>query len=197
MIKAPLCATIPSFAINVGIFFSVNEYNRRFFVEQLLPFYKDVVPKLAGGKQAASSSSSSDSAKLQSLISPTIIPWGTTRYDANSSPSFTCVGANECYANRLFACADYFHGTEPRARLHLVEFALCFFVRNVSLEDVEAVRDVAKECANLIWIPDPFPQLDDCATGNTTEAVNIYLRMKEKTENNHPALTSCKCSLAF
>lgn len=101
MVKAPLCATLPNFAVKVGIYFSGNEASKKLFNEQILPFYKEIVPVLR--REGTSES------KLHSLISPEIVAWGNTKYDAsNTENPFTCEGEKECYINRFFVSHSIF-----------------------------------------------------------------------------------------
>lgn len=215
MVKAPMCATLPNLAVKVGIYFSGNAASQKLFNEQVLPFYNEIVPAL---RRAGTSES-----KLHSLIIPEIYAWANTRYDAsNAENPFTCDGPNECFINRFFvsvhqvfwrclnlcfflftnyfvhnltqACATHFHGAEPRATLHLIELALCFFKSENALTDPSSVFS---NCANRIWLPDPFIELEVCATQKTQEVYDIFLKAKEKTENNSPILTSCKFKLLF
>ena len=87
------------------------------------------------------------------------------------------------------ACANYYHGNEPRAKMHLTEFALCFFSNDQALTKPQ---EVANNCTNRVWIPDPYVQLDICATDKDKLSYDIFLKAKEKTENNYPVLTSCE-----
>lgn len=97
MVKAPLCATLPNYAVKVGIFFSGNAASQKLFNEQVYPFYKEIVPILR--REGTSES------KLHSLINPETVAWGETKYDNTSTAEspFTCPnGPNECYINRFF-----------------------------------------------------------------------------------------------
>lgn len=191
IVKVPLCATMPSFAINVGIYITANEDARKFMIEQVLPFYKEIVPVLRNSLtyNNGGGGGGPNEAKLHALIKPTLVAWGDTKYDSSAKKDpFTCSGANECYINRFLACADYYHGDEPRSTLHLIEFALCFFSHENALTN--GSQTVANECANRIWIPDPFPQLETCATEQSQDAYDIFLRMKNKTEKNNQHLQS-------
>lgn len=96
--------------------------------------------------------------------------------------------------NSTQTCATHFHGTEPRATLHLIELALCFFQNENALTDPAEVFNI---CVDHIWLIDPFVELEVCATQNTQEMIDIFLKAKEKTENNSPILTSCKFNFLF
>ena len=94
MVKAPLCATLPSYAVKVGIYFSGNAAGQDYLNKQLLPFYKEIVPVLREGTSES---------KLHAVISPELVAWGNTKYDStNADNPFTCEGQNECYINRFF-----------------------------------------------------------------------------------------------
>lgn len=54
---------------------------------------------------------------------------------------------------------------------------------------------VLNSCTNKVWVLDPFPQLEECANDQSEEGFNIYLKMKAKTDNNYPDLTSCKYTM--
>ena len=99
MVRAPLCATLPNYAVKVGIYFSGNAAGQKYLIEQVLPFYKEIVPILRDG---------TNEAKLHALITPDLVAWGGTQYNpANTDNPFTCAGANECYINRIFVSSSH------------------------------------------------------------------------------------------
>lgn len=94
----------------------------------------------------------------------------------------------------LQACANHFHGHEPRSQRHLLSLALCFANKTNALTDP---ADAFNVCTNNIWFPDPFVTLETCATINNKENIDIALKSKAKTENTYPVLTTCKFGQLF
>lgn len=54
------------------------------------------------------------------------------------------------------------------------------------------IDEAASFCSNKIWVLDDSQTLKNCATSNEKEYIDIYLKMKDKTENNYPELKECK-----
>lgn len=169
------------------VYFSGNQKGFDLLSEQLYPFYEDIVPI----RKAIRESDYNSKNKLYNIISPELVAWGnSTAYDSNNASSpFSCDdGPVECYINRFFACANYYHASEPKGQQHLVELALCV------AKDSEALvspSNVFNKCTNRIWVPDPYVTLEVCATAINSETIDIFLKAKEKTDS-HPEITSCK-----
>jgi hypothetical protein len=60
---------------------------------------------------------------------------------------------------------------------------ICFFDQEVWLSDPGYAGNV---CANKVWFFDPWPQIGVCATQNTPENINVFLKMREKTLLTNP-----------
>lgn len=170
--------------MTVGVYFSGNEAGQQYITQQLGPFYQSDVVRF------------DDAASLDSVITPELVAWGNTQYNAsNTENPFTCTEANECYINRFFGCAHYYHYTEYKGPLHMMQFALCFFNTANVLTNPEPA---AQTCALQVWQSSTgFTRMQNCATGNTTSVYNIFLRMQAETQNVYPTLTTCKCDSFF
>ena len=102
MVRAPLCATLPSMGVKAGIYFKGDKVSQQFFREQVRPFYAELVPEKKKKMDATDVET-----KLSDIINPTLTAWGDTVYnESNDTNPFTCSGGvDECYINRMFVCS--------------------------------------------------------------------------------------------
>ena len=88
-----MCSTLPSLAVKVGIYFSANDAGQKYLINQVLPFYKEIVPNLKLFKKDLKSNATKlkihdhneepnpiNEAKLHAMISPNLVAWGQTVY---------------------------------------------------------------------------------------------------------------------
>ena len=73
------------------------------------------------------------------------------------------------------ACAIDQYSSAPKGWLQITEFIICFFSHDLWNSDP---AEAGNQCANKVWVLDPWPTLETCATTN----IDVYLKMKEKTE---------------
>lgn len=140
MVKAPLCATLPNYAVKVGIYFSGNAAAQKLFIEQLQPFYNEIIPVLRDGTSES---------KLHALIIPEIVAWGATKYDKdNTENPFTCDTPNECYINRFFVS-----DATKNWRYSIINHFLCFTTDlRYSLPRIRAPGNVAPDGADPLLL---------------------------------------------
>lgn len=183
LIKPAQCGVLPTGASMVGVYYTANQAGRDFFIEQMLPLYREIVSveKLADVE--------STGAKLHTILTPTLVPYGSMMFD-NETNEFHCETKEECFINRVLACAAYYHEDEPRARLHLVEYTVCIFSHEKWNTDP---GHAASECAGQLWLLDSYTELEVCAKGTDQASIDIALSMKRKTDlaqiTTFPAVT--------
>ncbi len=65
----------------------------------------------------------------------------------------------------------------------MAEFVICFFDQEEWQSDPGQAGNV---CADKVWFLDPWPQIFVCATQNSQENINIFLKMRDRTNLINP-----------
>jgi hypothetical protein len=113
------------------------------------------------------------------------VPWGRTTYNPDDK-TFTCKGgAEECHADRIHACAAYYHSNNSDTIQTLVSFYRCT-VQNANWKNDSA--EAANQCVNQVdgWV-DAYPEIEFCSVMTDDTDISIFLAMRDKTSKLNPA----------
>ncbi len=147
--------------------------------------------------EEATASRADSRLRLRDVIEWTVVPWGAAAYNSSSTEqTIQCPGgAGECLANRVLACASrqpsngVLGNREDRTRV--VAFLRCFFTSSGTSDWATDPLGAALSCSSRLSPLDSWPQLWRCAVDASQQS--LMLEMRDRTENNYPALSTCKC----
>lgn len=172
--------------LNVTVYLGADSNTVNFVQKQISP-----IVELANEHDA--------SLRLRDLVQWTFVPWANTQYNT-SDGTLACPNddQNQCQALRLLACAikqgqiQSDQVKELRTSTEIAKLVVCFFKSaNFSTEPSEAMN----ECANDQFGLDAYAVIWQCSMDNDNQ-LQVFLDMKAQTENNYPAITSCKSHFA-